>query len=134
MRVLIVVGVVADVARVNGVSPTDPFVAEVLSPPNFIDELGAHLALQLLHYLLASLHSSVAVQPRHGLALVIKIALPLHEGFMSHTLFGTLCLVLCITTPLHANSTSVPTKNLNCLRDGIDWPLKPNTWCYGRPF
>ena len=100
-----------DVAGANGVTSTNRFVAEVLSPLNFSDELGAHLALQLLHYVLAPLHSSLAVQPRHGLAFSIEITLPLHEGFVSHTLLGTLRLVLCITMPLHVNSTRATCTN-----------------------
>ena len=88
---LIIVEVVADVARANGVSSTDPFVAKVLSPTNFMDKLCTHFAFQLLHNLLATLHSSFTVQPRHGLAFAIPR------------------LALCITTPLHANCTSATT-------------------------
>ena len=82
---------------------TDPFVAKVLSPTNFIDKLCTHFAFQLLHNLLTTLHSSFTVQPRHGLAFTIKIALPLQEGVVSHAFFGIPRLALCIMTPLPAN-------------------------------
>ena len=39
--VLIIVGVVEDVARANGISSTYPFIAKVLSPTNFIDKLNS---------------------------------------------------------------------------------------------
>ena len=58
---MIAVGVVVDVACANRVSSTGSFVIEVPFPLNFIDELGAQLALQPLHYLLATLHFSLAV-------------------------------------------------------------------------
>ena len=96
MPVLIIVGVVADVARANGVRSTYPFIAKVLSPPNFIDKLGTHRAFQLVHNLLTTLHSSFTVQPSNGLALAIEIALPLHEGVVSHALFAISCLSLCV--------------------------------------
>ena len=50
--ICIVVGVVTDITRTDGIRPADPFVTEVPSTTNFVDELGTHFAFQLFHYLL----------------------------------------------------------------------------------
>ena len=99
----IVVGVVTDITRTDGIRPADPFVTEVLSTTNFVDELGTHFAFQLFHYLFASLHTRLAIQPRQGLALSIELALPLRESVVGHTLFsvGASRIALCAST-LHA--------------------------------
>ena len=79
-------GVVVGIPHVNGVISTDLFVIKVLSSSNFINKLSAHLAFQLLHNL-ATRHSSFTVQPHHGVAFMIPIALPLPEGVVSQYAF-----------------------------------------------
>ena len=65
---------------------------KVLSPTNLIGKLCTHFTFQLLHNLLATLHSSFTFQPRHACnpTFAIKVALP--EDVVSHTLFGIPCL------------------------------------------
>ena len=48
MRVLVISGVVADVARAYRVSSADPFVTEILFP-DLVHKLSTHFALQLVH-------------------------------------------------------------------------------------
>ena len=119
----------ADITRANRVGSADPFVAEVLSPPNSIDKLGAHLAFQLLQDLFATLRTCFAVQPCHGLAISIEIALPLRERVVGHALFGLPRPALRFTNSLHApghesRASQLANSKTYTLRDR---PPNPNT-------
>ena len=140
MRVLVIVGMVTDVAHAHGVGSADPFVAEVLSPPNFIDKLGTHFAFQLLHNLFSTFRHRFAVQPRHRLVISVEVALPLRERSVGHTLFSIPRAALCITTPLHLRTLKLSSQQLHNITHTLytcanfDRPLQPNTWYCGRPF
>ena len=63
MTVLIVLGMVTDVAYSQQVGPDDSFVAEVFSPSDPLNKLDTNLTLELSHYLLSALLLARAVQP-----------------------------------------------------------------------
>ena len=102
MSVLIVLGVITDVAYSHRVGPDDLFVAEVFSPSDPLHKLATNFTLELSHYLLSALLLARAVQPRHRLVLAIKIALPLLEGSVINSpLPSGACFILRVTPSPH---------------------------------
>ena len=94
MSVLVVPGMVADLADTNRVSSDYPFVTEVLPSPDSVLEVCANFTFQLGHDFFHTLLFSDAVEPRHRLELAIEIALPLlKRSALGASFLGALCFV-----------------------------------------
>ena len=99
MSVLVVPGVVTDVADTNRVSSDYPFVAEVLLPPDSVSKVCTHFAIQLGHDLFGALLCNDAVEPQHRQELAMQIALPLLKTSVPDSSFhGAVHFILSFTS------------------------------------
>ena len=82
--VVIVVGVVLDIAGMNGLSANNPLVTEVVSALNVGLEFRTDLSSQFINHFLSLYQSRFTIQPHQNLPLLVEVTQPLLKCAVSY--------------------------------------------------